>query len=284
VASTAKSSFPVTCVVGARRSPATDGHLPYIDPVLRTITRPVVLIPIIVVVLLAAAGTWFWVRAGQSTEITTGAALAQYGAPGGRTVAGPQAGVWTYDAHGSETVGLGPVKVTRDLPPEARMVVRPAGSGYWRSLAFSEEHVERTRLAVSDAGTRAVERSTKVTVSGLGRTDSVDLVPPPLIYPRAIAVGDQWRQRYVLRDLHVDARVRVTSHDVVVVNGTRVPVVVIRTSGEITGPTPGHRDDTEWYAPSLGLPVRLVITMTVSGTASLRMSADLTLTSTEPVN
>lgn len=250
----------------------------------RTLTRPVVIVPIAIVLVLVGVGVWFWVRAGQSTEITTGSALAQYGAPGTRTVAGPRAGAWTYRAHGEETVGLGPVHVTRDLPAEARIVVRPAPDGYWRSLALSEEHVESTRLRVFAVGTRAVARSTKVTVAGLGRTDDVTLVPPPLIYPRTLAVGDHWRQRYALRELHVDAQVRVTGRAVLPVNGQDVPVFIIRTSGQITGPMPGHRDDTEWYAPSLGLPVRLTIAMDITGTASLKLTADLSLASATPVN
>ena len=250
----------------------------------RALTRPVVLVPVIIVLVLVAGGIWFWVRAGESTEISTGSALAQYGTPGGRTVSGPRAGAWTYRSHGSETVGLGPVHVTRDLPPEARIVVRPAGSGYWRTLALSEEHVEGTRFGVSAAGTRAVARSTKVTVAGFGRTDDVTLVPPPLIYPRTLAVGDHWRQRYSLRELKVDATVRVTGRAVVQVGGTDVPVFIIRTSGDVTGPMPGHRDDTEWYAPSLGLPVRIALAMNISGTASIRVTADLTLASTTPVN
>jgi hypothetical protein len=250
----------------------------------RTVTHLAVWIPAAIIVVLVGGGAWFLMRAGESTQISTGAALAQYGAPGGQTVAGPRAGAWTYAAHGSETVGLGPLHVTRDLPAQTRIVVRPAGSGFWRTLALSEEHVESTRFAVSSAGTRAVSRSTKVTVGGLGRTDEVNLVPPPLIYPRTLKVGAHWRLRYALRDMHVDARVRVTGRDVMSVDGQDVPVFVIRTSGVVTGPIAGRRDDTEWYAPSLGLPARLVLTMDLSGDATLRVAADLRLVSTVPVN
>ena len=127
-------------------------------------------------------------------------------------------------------------------------------------------------------------RSTKVTVAGLGRTDDVTLVPPPLIYPRTLAVGDHWRQRYSLREIDVDAEVRVTGRAVIPVAGQDVPVFIIRTVGRITGPMPGQRVDTEWYAPSLGLPARTRIRMDISGTASLNLSADLSLASTAPVN
>ena len=258
--------------------------LPYIAPVPRAVTHLAVWIPAAVIVVLVGAGVWFWTRAGESTQISSGAALAEYGTPGGRTVAGPRAGAWTYTARGSETVGLGPLRVTRDLPAHAGIVVRPAEEGFWRTLALSEEHVESTRFAVSGAGTRAVSRSTKLTVGGLGRTDDVDLVPPPLIYPRTLTVGAHWRQRYALRDMTVDALVRVTGRAVVPVDGQDVPVFVIRTNGAVTGPIAGRRDDTEWYAPSLAMPARLVLRMNLSGDVSLRLAADLRLASTAPVN
>jgi hypothetical protein len=279
-----KSAFPVARVVTERGSPAVATCLPYIGPVPRAVTHLAVWIPAAVIVMLVGAGVWFWTRAGESTQISSGAALAEYGTPGGRTVAGPRAGAWTYTARGSETVGLGPLRVTRDLPANARIVVRPAEAGFWRTLALSEEHVESTRFAVSGAGTRAVSRSTKLTVGGLGRTDDVDLVPPPLIYPRTLKVGAHWRLRYALRDMQVDARVRVTGRAVVPVDGQDVPVFVIRTNGGVTGPIAGRRDDTEWYAPSLAMPARLVLRMNLSGDVSLRLAADLRLASTAPVN
>ncbi len=78
-------------------------------------------------------------------------ALAQYGQAGSETASGPHAGVWTDMATGQETVGLGPVHVTRDFPSTARSVVRPIRDGDWRALALSEEHVEATRFAVAAA-------------------------------------------------------------------------------------------------------------------------------------
>jgi hypothetical protein len=78
--------------------------------------------------------------------------------------------------------------------------------------------------------------------------------------------------------------VRVTGRAVVPVDGQDVPVFVIRTNGAVTGPIAGRRDDTEWYAPSLAMPARLVLRMNLSGDVSLRLAADLRLASTAPVN
>lgn len=242
------------------------------------------LVPLVIVLVLVGVGIWFWIAASHSTPVSAQSALEEYGTAGGRTGTGPRAGAWSYSATGSETVGFGPVHVTRDLPSVARLVVRPAAGGYWRTLALSEEHVEATRLTVSATGTRAVSRTTTLTVAGIGRTQDDVLRPPPLIYPPDMAVGDTWRQRYALHNLDVDARVRVLRRDVVRVGDVDVPVLVIRTVGLITGAIPGRRTDIDWYAPSLGLPARWTLDMDVSGAASLVVKADLTMTSTEPLS
>ncbi len=254
-------------------------YLPYHRHVLRALAHPVSLVSLVIIAALVGVGIWFWIGARSSTEVTTQSALAQYGRAGSETASGPHAGVWTYTSTGYETVGLGPVRVTRDFPSTARIVVRPIRDGYWRALALSEEHVEATRFAVAAAGTRAVARRTTVTVAGFGRTDDVAMLPPALTYPRRLAVGMRWQQHYRLRDIVVTSKVRILRRAVVSVAGHDVPVFVISTTAAITGPLPGHRTDIDWFAPSLGVPARLRINMHISGTASLDMHLDMRLAS-----
>ncbi len=249
----------------------------------RLLTRPLIFVPVVLLLVIIGAGIWFWVSAGSSTGVSGAAALRDYGAPGSTTSSGPRARAWTYRVKGSETVGVGPIQLTRDLPPDARLVVRPSGNGYWRTLALSEEHGEGVRFEVGPKGTREVARRTTVTVAGVGREDNSTLRPPPLVLRRGVSVGDAWLQHYRLRQVTVDARVRVPRRDVVRVGERDVPVLVIRTTADITGMFPGQRTDTQWIAPSLALPARLTIEMEIGGRASLQMTADLTLTSTEPV-
>lgn len=249
------------------------------------LARPAFLIPLVIVLVLIGAGAWWWSQAQSSTPVSEERAEQEFGAgagAGGVVPGGPRAGVWSYRATGDETVGAGPVKVDRPLPATAQVVVRPAPRGYWRTLALSEEHVEAARLRVGPRGASVVERVTTVKVAGIGRDDRQVLVPPPLAFPRAIAPGDAWVERYSMDEVRVVTRARVLRAATVDVGGTRVPVVIIDKKGVVSGPIEGFRDDRLWWSPDLAMPVRWQIATRLDGFASLRMDADLVLQATRP--
>jgi hypothetical protein len=247
--------------------------------------RPAFLIPLVAVLVLIAAGAWWWSRAQTSTPVSQEQAGQDYGgaadappvAPGG-----PRAGVWTYAAAGDETVGAGPVEVTRRLPATARVVVRAAPGGFWRTLALSEEHVEASRFRSRPVGNVLVERVTTIKVAGIGRDDRQLLVPPPLAFPRAMEPGDSWVERYRMDEVQVVTRARVLRSAVVEVGGDQVPVLLIDKKGTVTGPIEGFRDDRLWWSPELQMPARWEIATDLDGFASLRMDADLVLQDTAP--
>jgi hypothetical protein len=249
------------------------------------LARPAVLIPLVIVLVLIGAGAWWWSQAQSSTPVSAQKAEQDYGgdATAGRVVpGGPRAGVWTYRASGDETVGAGPVSADRRLPGTARVVVRPAPGGFWRTLALSEEHVEASRLRSTPRGTLVVERVTTITVAGIGRDDRQMLVPPPLAYPRALEPGDSWVERYRMDEVRVLTRARVLRRDAVEVEGRRLPVLVIEKKGTVTGPIEGFRDDVQWWSVELDMPVRWSIATELDGFASLRMDAELVLESIAP--
>lgn len=262
--------------------PLARSSLPYDRCVRSRLARPIVIIPLALLLVLVVAGTWFWARAGSSTPVSAAAALREYGAGGSSAPSGPRPGAYTYLATGAERVSLGPLGVNRDLPGAARIVVRGSAGGYWRTLVLSEEHVEGTRFRVGEDGAREVQRLTIVKVVGVGREDVVDLKPPPLSYPARIRVGDTWHERYHLAEVVVDSHVRVMGREDVSVGGTAVPALIIRTRALITGPFPGRRTDVMWWSPALAMPVRWKIDMDIGGAASLATHADLLLTSPDP--
>lgn len=257
--------------------------LPYDRRIVSRLARPIVFIPLLIALVFIGLGAWWWSQAGTSTPVSEEYAGREYGSAGGPAVAGaPASGVWTYRATGDETVGIGPVTVDRPLPTEAQIVVRPAPKGFWSTLALSEEHVEASRLRVTPEGEYLEERVTSVKVTGLGRDEREKLVPPALVYPASIEPGDTWTERYVMDEVRVLTRARVTGAETVDVGGTPIQVLVIDKRGKVTGPIAGIRDDRIWWSPELRMPVRWVMRTKLDGFASLRTDADLTLTSPVP--
>lgn len=249
------------------------------------LARPIILIPLVIALVLIGLGAWWWSQAGSSTAVSQEQAGRDYGSGAAPAVAGaPRSGVWTYRATGDETVGVGPVTIDRALPSEAQIVVRPAPKGFWRTLALSEEHVEASRLRVTPKGEYLEERVTSVKVTGLGRDDREKLVPPPLVYPVAIEVGDTWTERYSMDEVRVVVRARVIGRTTIDVAGTRVPVVIIDKRGKVSGPLAGVRDDRVWWSPEMRMPVRWVMRTDLDGFASLRTDADLTMVRPAPAS
>lgn len=257
-------------------------RLSYDQRVRSRLARPTIIVPLVLLLVLVIAGAWFWTHAVSSTPVSEGTALEDYGGGGRAVASGPRPGVYTYRVTGAERVSLGPLGVDRDLPRDARIVVRGAPGGYWRTLVLSGEHVESTRFRVTAAGARAVQRRTIVTVAGIGREDLVDLKPPPLSHPARLRVGDTWTERYHLDEVLVDARVRVTGREEVSVGGRAHSAFIIRTKALVTGPFPGWRTDVMWWSPVLAMPLRWKIDMDIGGAASLATHADMLLTSPDP--
>lgn len=250
------------------------------------IARPVRTAIIVVLLVAVVGGLWLWGRAGSSTPVSEEAALQTLreagGAAGAEATGVPAAGVYTYLQDGSERGGAGPLKVSRDLPATARLVVTPAAGGYGQELDMSEEHIEGVRLRVGPDGTHEVSRRTKVTFVGIGRDDRRALHPQPLAMPRVPRPGRTWAGRYSAGGLPVSYRSTVLRQETVRVDGAALPALVIRTVADTGGPHPGRRVDEVWWSARLALPLRWDIDMEIRGTFGLTTRARLELVSVSP--
>lgn len=251
----------------------------------RAIARFILVALGVVVVAAGAAGAWAWYQGRTSTEVSEARALRTFRAAddGARSREGvPAPGVYTYDQDGSESGGIGPVSLTRDLPDEARYVITPTAGGYTEELSLAAEHIEAVRFRLDGRDVRAVWRRTDITFVGVGRDDRRDLRPPPLQRPGDLAVGRRWGATYRAGDLPVTSRSHVLRREAVVVDGRPLPALVIRTVGDTGGVHPGTRTDTIWWSPALSLPLRWRIDMRVSGVARITTRTDLRLRSSIP--
>lgn len=250
------------------------------------IARPLRALLVLVLVAAVGVGFWLWHRAGSSTPVDQDAAVREFRTAGGAeapTRPGmPRPGVYRFHQSGSEQGGIGPVKLSRGLPATALYVITPAPGGYREDLDISEQHIESVRLRVGPAGAREVSRRTKVTFLGVGQDDRRDLTPAPLRFPRRLAVGATLTVRYAASALPVTVHSRVLRADTVEIEGRRLPVRVVQSVSDTGGAHPGRRTDTLWWSPALSLPLRWTIDMDITGVATLRTRADLTLESLTP--
>lgn len=251
----------------------------------RAIVRIVLIVTGVAVVAAVGLGAWAWYEGRTSTEVSEERALRDFreSGDGGAAPEGvPRAGVYTYDQSGTESGGIGPASITRDLPGEARYVVTPDSGGYTEELDLAAEHIEAVRFRLDGGDVRAVWRRTDITFVGVGRDDRRDLVPPPLQRPADLSVGRTWTNEYRAGDLPVTSRSRVLRRESVTVGGRELPALVIRTVGDTGGVHPGTRTDTVWWSTALSLPLRWSIDMEVSGVARITTRTDLRLRSTIP--
>lgn len=250
------------------------------------LTRPLRLLALVVLILAGIGGWTLWSSAHSSTQASQTGALAEFRASGAAEappLAGaPTPGVYRYAVRGSESAGSGVVSAERPLPAEALYVITPIAGGYQESLRLSEEHVEEARFAVGPEAVTATWRRTMVTFLGIGEDDKDDVTPPSIDHPRTLAVGRTWGGSYVLGDLAVRYRGRVTGRSTVTIDGERIPVFTLRTDSTYTGSTPGTRTDVIRWSPAHELPVSWSITQDTGGAADFSMTAEMTLVSTTP--
>ena len=172
--------------------------------------------------------------------------------------------------------------VTRDVPPEARLVVTRRPDGWESELSYSRQHIEGARYALRDGAVRVTWRRTKVTFAGFGRDDRRSVEPPSLFVRSDVKVGDRWKETFRTGDLTVRADTRVVRTEAVDVDGRTVPTYVISSSSITQGPHPGTRRETLWWAPSLRLPVRWDVDMDIRGTFTFRTNTSVVLRSVVP--
>jgi hypothetical protein len=253
----------------------------------RFLTRPSRVIPVALLLVLAVGAAFLWRGAHSSTAASEDTALAAFHERGGGTGPGspgtPAPGVYRFRQKGSESAGSGPLSVSRDLPPEAIYIVNAIPGGYHEDLRLAEEHVEEVRFQESPDGVRAHWRRTKVTFLGIGEDERDDVTPPSLDHPADLTVGKAWSGRYRQGETAVSFSAKVTGRETLALDGRRIPVLVVRTVSDFTGPTHGTRTDTLWWSPKLSLPLRWTIAQKTGGENDYEISDDLVLESATPV-
>jgi hypothetical protein len=245
-----------------------------------------------VVVLLFAGGASFLYWPRSPTAISEQDALEQF--RGGATVppsgAGPAAGVYAYDADGTEKISIGPLPLpTRDIPGTVTVVVRPAEAGCWTStLNLMGEHTEATTWCTPTAGGLVLQRQSKQEkVPGFDVAAETTCDPGTVVATATDPGTTEVRCTLVMDvsglKLTVDlaGTATVEPGGDVVVDGTTVATRHVVLAMAATGDLSGHWDEEHWLTDDL-LPVRIVRDVVLDGPGRFDEHTTLVLRSLGP--
>jgi hypothetical protein len=238
--------------------------------------------------LLLAGGVGFWivVQTKKTDPVTIADAVVEFqnADDGTREVPGaPQPGVYTYDVEGAEAGGAGSVKVSRDLPLQAQMIVWQQAGGYETRLDYSGDHVEGARYVVGDDGIAQTWSRSKLSLLGTTSDDEIEVDPAALWIPEDLSEGATWEASYEADGFSTAHTSRVTGSEPVRVGAEEFDAVVIERTTTYSGDVSGEWTDTYWWSPELRLPVRISVEgESKQGIGVFSQTATLTLSSAEP--
>ncbi len=239
----------------------------------------------VVVVLFAGAATFlYWPRS--PTAITEQDALQDFRGQG-TTVAGglgPAAGVYSYDADGTEKISMGPLPLpTRDIPATVTGVIHPIDDNCWTSdLNLMSEHTETTTWCAPADGSLVLRGQDKrETVPGF-QVDAVTTCDPGTVIG-----GTEVRCTLVMDvsglKLTVDlvGTSSVEPGGDITVDGTTVATRHVVLAMAATGDLAGHWDEEYWLTDTF-VPVKVVRDVVLDGPGSFDEKTTLTLRSLTP--
>lgn len=232
---------------------------------------------------IAAAVTAVVAAAG-----ATAAVVAWRDAGEARVAAAPhgQTGVRSFRLvlRGEECAGISALCLTRKLPAEGVLVVDQRADGsVVHERRFSDDHVEAQTFAAGADGLVLEEQRQEVSFAGMRRDEQDVPSPEPLLFPAALAVGDRWEARYMLRKLAVHTTSAVVASEDVEVDGQKVATLVIDQTTTSSGPFSGDERVRLWWAPALRLAVRRTVERRLEGGFAYRLQLDERLASTTPI-
>jgi hypothetical protein len=242
------------------------------------------LLPLLLLAAIIAGGWWAWHRVHRSDAASQAAAIASVHSSTVTVPGTPAAGVYRYTQTGSEQIGLGPLTIRRGLPATALLVIRPVSpTTRDETFDYSLDHAEAWRVVQTSAGDFATSRSLRVGTFGYAATVTGSLAPPVMIQPRRLRIGDHWQWIGTVGGTVFSRVSTVVRHETITAAGQRWSVLVLSVSDTATGALHGNDNQTVWYAPTLGVAVKIVWHRAFGGTIVNVVDDTLTLDTPTPL-
>ena len=246
--------------------------------------RPGKLISLILLAAIVGGGWWGWNRLHRSEAASESAARAEVSRSSGGAAGVPKPGVYRFESRGDERIGVGPLTLGRQLPTRALVVVTPRGRALREiTTRYSKDHAESWRTESDSAGVKGVYRTLEIGTIGYTKKVTGRVVPPVLLWPRKPKEGQRWEGQYTVAGIVFRRSSTVVGRSSIDIAGHSVKVFEIRTTETVTGTLHGDEDIRQWWAPSLGLPVRVEWHRNLDGVIVNIVSDTLTLENVEPL-
>lgn len=245
--------------------------------------RLAITIAVVTASALATAGILVERARRPSPPASIGEAVRAFRAAPGDLHGTPAPGVYDYALRGRECAGLGPLRLCRELPAHAALIVTRHGSTVTDELRLSADHVEAQRYVERANGRYLIWQRAFVRFAGIGQDDATATTPATLALPRSPRVGQRWTQRFRAGSLPVAGSNVVRAVAEVRVGNLLVPTLEIDSISTTGGAHPGTERDVSLHAVAWGLDVRLDVDRRIGGTFPYTLVAHAVLLRLEPL-
>jgi hypothetical protein len=245
---------------------------------------------LVVLLLAAVAGVWFFVFRSSATQIDLRQALKLYkqGDHGGTAANGlPEPGVYVYQTRGGEQLNL--PGMSRSFPSASNLIVTDprCASMEWAPI---EEHTEGLVVCRQPDGALVMTEATSLeSMAGVRTTQVIRCPSTAYFVPPSPGAGARW---YAV--CHGPGQVDKLTGEVIgpttlVVDGHRVPVLHTRLNFTVSGQESGTNPTDYWVSPVTGLILRQRESVSVSqaagplGSVHYNEEMAITMTSLSPV-
>ncbi|MBV9486223.1 MAG: hypothetical protein JO246_09225 [Frankiaceae bacterium] len=182
----------------------------------------------------------------------------------------PQAGTYTLAVRGHEQAKFGPFSpCNNNLPARSSLVVHHAAGESKRSFDFdwrlypnsANKHDERHIYTYSKHAVVLTFEQETVTCAGIKQSSAVDYKPNQIRVRLPLTVGATWHNHGGGSARTEAGSSEVAKQTSLTVAGQKYAVYEIVTKLALSGNETGERDQTWWYSPELGMPLKFSETL-----------------------
>lgn len=222
---------------------------------------------VIMLLVMAAAGVWFFVLRSPGTQVDLRQALRLYrqderGGAGALAAPLPRPGVYAYRTSGSEQLSFG--DIGRQFPSASEMIVTDTGGCSTMRWVPLVQHTEAIAVCPRADGAYRIDSMSSVeTIAGVQTTMVIRCPSSAYLVPPDPAAGDRWRTACTSAGHKIEVTGRVVGQAPVEVGDQKLSALHTRLTLRFTGAESGTNPSDYWLSTD-GLVLRQRETVNLS--------------------